>query len=179
METLVLLTSIGLGLYFLFVKGFPWAASKYASYLLKGQVTISSLNFFRMTLRGITLSKSSSKLVAGEISFSPNFFSHGYSSLLIARISNVQIETSFQNNGSAHKNGNGLISKEGLTGKDGSAGFDLQKVVGLVCYMRFLITFIFNDVSVTLKNPKHLPGTSVCQSLKKVYQKITFVRYSQ
>jgi hypothetical protein len=40
----------------------------------------------------------------------------------------------------------------------GSGGFNLQQMVGMVCYMRFLITFIFSDVSVTLKNPKHLPG---------------------
>ena len=165
METLVYLTLVGLGLYFLFVKGFPWAASKYASYLLKGQVTISSLNFFRMTLRGITLSKSSSKFIAGEISFSPNFFSHGYSSLLIARISNVQIETSFPTKGSTGSNGSIGNANDGLSGNDGSTGLDLQKVVGLVCYMRFLITFIFNDVSVTLKNHKNLQGK--IQSLKK------------
>ena len=90
METLIYLTLIGLGLYFLFVKGLPWLASKYASYKFKGQVNIKSLNLFRMTLRGITFSKNSFRVAAGEVSFSPNFFSHGFTSILIARISNVQ-----------------------------------------------------------------------------------------
>ena len=154
METLVLLTSIGLGLYFLFVKGFPWVASKYASYRIKGQVNISSLNLFRMTLRGISLSKSSFRLNAGEVSLSPNFFSHGYSSLLIAKISNVQIETSFSQNNGAE------ASRKDSSGNDDEAkpGFNLQQIVGYVCYMRFLITFIFTDVSLTLKNHKNLSG---------------------
>ena len=138
-----MLTSIGLGLYFLFVKGFPWLASKYASFRFKGQVTISSLNLFRLTLRGITLSKSSFRLNAGEVSLSPNFFSHGYSSLLIAKISNVQIETS--------------LSRDSVK-EPGVKGFNLQQMVGYVCYMRFLVTFIFSDVSITLKNPKNMHG---------------------
>ncbi len=153
METLVLLTSIGLGLYFLFVKGFPFLASKYASYRIKGQVNISSLNLFRMTLRGISLSKSSFRLNAGEVSLSPNFFSHGYSSLLIAKISNVQIETSFSQNNGAE------TSRKDLSGDEAKPGINLQQIVGYVCYMRFLVTFIFTDVSLTLKNHKNLSGT--------------------
>jgi len=156
METLFYLTLVGLGLYILFVKGLPWLASKYASYKFKGHVNINSLNLLRLTLRGITFSKSSFKFAAGEISFSPNFFSHGYSSLLIARISNVQVEMDLNrkvidgdNVGDGSKSGNSN---------------NLQKFVNMVCYIRFLVTFIYHDVSVTIKNPKYMDGNEELQS---------------
>ena len=155
METLFYLSLVGFGLYVLFVKGLPWLASKYASYKFKGHVNINSLNLLRLTLRGITFCKSSFKFAAGEISFSPNFFSHGYSSLLIARISNVQIEMDL-NQSRKVIDGNGGGS--GDVKSDNSSGANLQKFVNMVCYIRFLVTFIYHDVSVTIKNPKYMDG---------------------
>ena len=167
METLVYLTLVGLGLYLLFVKGLPWLASKYASYKFKGQVNINSLNLLRLTLRGITFSKSSFKFAAGEISFSPNFFSHGYSSLLIARISNVQVEMDL--NQTSRKVIDGVVGDDSKSGSSNSSGANLQKFVNAVCYIRFLVTFIYHDVSVTIKNPKYMNGK------EKFVQHLVFV----
>ena len=146
METLFLLTLIGLGLYFFFVKGLPLMVSTYASYKYTGHVNINSLNLLRLTIRGVTFSKNSFKVVAEEISFSPNFFSHGYSSLVIAHISNVKIEADLSQ-----------VGRNANTGKPGGS-LNLQQIVGMICYIRFLVTFIFKDVSVKLKNIRNAEG---------------------
>lgn len=90
------------------------------------------------------MTKNSFTLKAGEIALSPNFFSHGYSSLLIAKISKVHIIKSAR----TEEN-----EKEAP-----DSNLNLQQIVSYVCYMRFLITFILEDVSFTVEGYKKIPG---------------------
>jgi hypothetical protein len=52
------------------------------------------------------------------------------------------------------------LNQSGRKVDDGKSGnnLNLQQIVGMVCYIRFLLTFIFNDVTLTIKNPKNLDG---------------------
>lgn len=146
--TLVVLCVIGLIIYIFFAFGLPKIVSLYASRKFKADVSIGTIDLFRRELRKIRLvhRKSQSRqvnLFIQSVKLTTNFFSETCSSLLTLKFHGIEAKVAKQN-GDENQDEDQVEDKIHW----------LQKIVSALAFVKFLVTFSFENVHVYVEGDR-------------------------
>ncbi len=146
LEIALCVLSVAVCLYFAIVRGFPWAVSKYVSHRFKCDVSIGKIDFIRRELTNVSFAKTEKnvRLFVRKVRLTTNIFNDSCSSILNLHFKELEVHLC-----RPRPRADDLLDNDNHEG-----GQWAQKIINYFSYIRFLVTFSFDDIHVYYNDPQ-------------------------